>query len=103
MGKAFKNMGNKNYMSVEKKWTTTDLALTAAMMSLGHRLDSLEILLEGSNRRPKGEFLMVDTPELREHEDLYWSGECLVEPKTFVSHQRSLKSMVNQEIERLER
>jgi hypothetical protein len=81
---------------------TTDLALAATLMSLGHGIDGIQIILEGERKRAKGWFLFQDTEELRACEKDYWSSKCLVEPKVFVTHQRSLKTKVNQEIERIE-
>ncbi len=82
-------------MKEDKKdvFSTRDLYLASTLLSLGFKLTGLDYQIEGS--RPVGYFNFEDTESIRNAEKDYWDGKLAIEPRSFITNTRDLKSRVN--------
>ena len=76
-------------------YTTRDLTLASVLMTLQFYLDGVDYELEGEGKRPVGYFNFERTEKLIEAEKMYWAGKISVEPRTFMTNIKDLKSKVN--------
>jgi len=83
--------------STEKKmqiFSTRDLYLAATLVSLKFYLVGIDYQIEGQKNFPVGYFKFEDTPSLQEARSKYTQGLLSVEPKSFVTNLKSLKSEI---------
>jgi hypothetical protein len=78
-----------------KVFSTRDIYLAATLVTLKFYLLGTDFMIEGDKNRPIGYFKFEDTPEIQEIKNKYTQGILLVEPKTFVTNLKSLKSEVS--------
>lgn len=77
-----------------EKFSTRDLYLASTLITLKFRMINIDYMIEGDKNQPIGYFLFENTPELQETKSKYAQGLLLVEPKSFVTNLRSLKSEI---------
>lgn len=75
-------------------FSTRDLYLAATLVSLKFYLTGIDYVIEGNKNQPIGFFKFEDTPELQETRSRYTQGLLSVEPKSFVTNLKSLKSEI---------
>jgi len=79
---------------MEENFSTRDLYLAATLVTLKFYLKGIDYLVDGSKNQPIGYFKFADTPELQKIKSDYTQGLILVEPKSFVTNLKSLKSEI---------
>ncbi len=77
-------------------FSTRDLYLAASLITLKFRMLGVDFMIQGGKNQPVGFFKFLDTPELQEAKNQYSQGLILIEPKTFITNLKSLKSEVVQ-------
>lgn len=77
-----------------KEFSTRDLYLASALVTLRFRVIATDMQWEGLKQRPVGYFRFEESPELREARSNYNQGLILVEPRAYMSNLQSLKSDV---------
>ena len=75
-------------------FSTRDLYLAATLVSLKFYLTGIDYQVEGNKNSPIGYFKFEDTPEIQEAKSKFTQGLLLVEPKSFVTNLKSLKSEI---------
>jgi len=75
-------------------FSTRDLYLAATLICLKYFLVRIDYQIEGDKSNPIGYFLFEDSAELQETRSKYTQGLLLVEPKTYASNLKSLKSEI---------
>lgn len=78
-----------------EKFSTRDLYLATTLITLKFELKGIDFVIEGQKNLPIGYFIFEDTKEVRLARSAYTQGTLLVEPKTFVTNLKSLKSEVS--------
>jgi len=81
-------------MENKKVFSTRDLYLATTLVTLKFYLLGLDYVIEGSKNLPIGYFKFEDTPELQETKSKYVQGLLMVEPKTYITNLKSLKSEI---------
>jgi len=81
-------------MESDKKFSTRDLYLATTLITLKFHMIGIDYTLEGSKNHPVGYFNFDETPELLDMKDRFMQGLLLVEPKTFITNLKSLKSEI---------
>ena len=81
-------------MENKKVFSTRDLYLATTLVTLKFYLLGLDYVIEGSKNLPIGYFKFEDTPELQETKSKYVQGLLTVEPKTYITNLKSLKSEI---------
>ena len=81
-------------MSMADEFSTRDLYLASTLVSLKFYMVGIDYQYEGERNQPVGYFKFEKTPELVEAEKKYWQGLLSIEPRTFVTNMRGLKSQV---------
>lgn len=74
-------------------YSTSDLGLASALIATGRPLDGIELADD-----KRGRFNFPDHDDLEFAIDDYWQGRLLVEPKTYQTTMRELKTRVNEMI-----
>lgn len=80
-----------------KDYSTRDLYLASALVSLGFEIENIDFQVEGERHMPVGYFSFVNTEELKEVEKKYWSGKLRIEPRMFINSMRGLKAQITGE------
>ena len=75
-------------------FSTRDLYLAATLVTLKFRMTGVDYSIEGSKNHPVGYFKFEETAELLDTKDRFMQGLLEVEPKTFVTNLKSLKSEI---------
>lgn len=70
-------------------YTTYDLALTCALLTIGLQL----VDLDGSDRHKTG-FVFEDTDELQKAIKAYWNDQLQVNPRAYFNMLKDLKSRI---------
>ena len=78
----------------DKIFSTRDLYLAATLVSLKFYLTGIDYQIEGDKNSPIGYFKFDNTPEIQETKSKYTQGLLSVEPKSFVTNLKSLKSEI---------
>ncbi len=81
-------------MEKNEIFSTRDLYLAATLVCLKFYLTGIDYQLEGDKSQPIGYFKFEDSPEIQEAKSKYTQGLLMVEPKTFVTNLKSLKSEI---------
>ncbi len=87
-------MENEQLNEEQKFFSTRDLYLASSLVTLGFFVTNIDFQIEGEKRRPVGYFEFENTPELKEAGKKFWTGQLLIEPRSFVTSMRGLKSQV---------
>ena len=74
---------------MEEEFKTYDLALAAALENLGHTIVKFD-----KTQLRRVQFVFEATDELRGDVEKYWAKKLLVEPLSFHSNIRNLKSQI---------
>lgn len=69
-----------------KEFWTTDLALSSALLCLGHRLNHIE------KASPKASFVFQESVQLGRDVSTFWAGDLRVEPKQYFNCLKEIKS-----------
>lgn len=75
-------------------FSTRDLYLAATLVSLKFYLTGIDYQIEGDKNQPIGYFKFENTPAIQEAKSKYTQGLLSVEPKSFVTNLKSLKSEI---------
>lgn len=75
-------------------FSTRDLYLAATLVSLKFYLTGIDYQLEGDKNQPIGYFKFQNSPAIQEAKSKYTQGLLSVEPKSFVTNLKSLKSEI---------
>lgn len=75
-----------------KLFSTRDLYLAATLVTLKFYLSGIDYQIEGDKNSPIGYFKFEDTPEIQEAKSRYTQGLLMIEPKSFITNLKSLKS-----------
>jgi hypothetical protein len=79
---------------MENIFSTRDLYLAATLVSLKFYLLGIDYQIEGDKNQPIGYFKFENTQEIQEAKARYTQGLLMVEPKSFVTNLKSLKSEI---------
>lgn len=79
-------------------YSTRDLTLAACLVTLGFEMQEIAFQYEGNRTRAVGYFLFNKNSALEDALKAYWGHDLAVEPITFATNIRSLKSQVHGEI-----
>lgn len=82
-------------MESKPKFSTRDIYLATTLVTLKFYLLGTDFQIEGDKNAPIGYFRFEDTPEIQEAKNKYVQGLLMVEPKTFITNLKSLKSEVS--------
>ena len=82
-------------MEKNETYSTRDLYLATTLVTLRFFMTNIDYQVEGERRLPVGYFNFDKTPELEEATRKYLQGQLAVEPRTYVTNLKSLKSEVN--------
>lgn len=77
-----------------KEFSTRDIYLAAALITLRFYLNRVDFSLEGDKNQPVGYFCFTETPSLLEAKNKYMQGLLSVEPKAFMQAVHALKAEV---------
>jgi hypothetical protein len=83
-----------NEIKEKEIFSTRDLYLAATLVTLKFYLLGTDFQFEGDKSQPIGYFKFEDTPEIQETKSRYTQGLLSVEPKTFITNLKSLKSEI---------
>ena len=75
-------------------FSTRDLYLATTLVSLKFFLIGIDYLVEGNKNQPIGYFKFKNSPEIQEMKNKYTQGLLSVEPKSFITNLKSLKSEI---------
>ena len=75
-------------------FSSRDIYLAATLVTLKFDMIGIDYQILGSNNNAIGFFKFNDTPELQKTKSMFVQGTLLVEPKTFVTNLKSLKSEI---------
>jgi hypothetical protein len=81
-------------MDDKQIFSTRDLYLAATLISLKFRMTGIDYQIDGDKNQPVGYFKFEDTPELQETKSCYTQGLLTIEPKSFITNLKSLKSEI---------
>jgi hypothetical protein len=81
-------------MKKEDLFSSRDLYLASALVSLKFKLLKIDFQIEGSANRPVGYFYFANTPALEDAVKRYWNSELACEIRSFINEMRGLKSQV---------
>ena len=85
----------QNDMNEENKvFSTRDLYLATTLVTLKFYLTGIDYVVDGERNQPVGYFKFTDSDLLQEAKSKFTQGLLAVEPKTFVSNLKSLKSEI---------
>ena len=79
----------------EKYFSTRDIYLASTLICLKFYLLMTDFVAEGDKNRMIGYFKFNNSPEIQEAKAKYMQGLLSVEPKSFVTNLKSLKSEVS--------
>lgn len=79
----------------DKFFSTRDIYLAATLVCLKFYLLGTDFQIEGDKNRPIGYFKFDNTPPIQEAKSRYMQGLLSVEPKSFVTNLKALKSEVS--------
>ncbi len=85
-----KNLGQKS-----ESYSIRDIYLAATLVTMGFYVTNVDYQIEGANNRPVGYFNFDNTPELEKTVQDYWQGNLVVEPRTFITNLKGLRSQVS--------
>lgn len=75
-------------------FSTRDLYLAATLVSLKFYLTGIDYQIEGEKNLPIGYFKFENTKEIQEAKSKYTQGMLMIEPKSFITNLKSLKSEI---------
>ena len=75
-------------------FSTRDLYLASTLVTLKFYLTGIDYQVEGDKNQPIGYFKFENTPAIQEAKAKYTQGLLSVEPKTFITNLKSLKSEI---------
>ena len=75
-----------NQILTDKDFSTTDLALSTALLCFGHKLKRID------KTSPRAFFIFIRTAHLERDAERFWAGELQIEPKQFFNCQKEIKS-----------
>lgn len=78
----------------QKNFSTRDITLAAALLSLKFFLEGIDYQVEGNRQQPVGYFAFKDGPDLRQAEQDYQRRKIMLEPREFIENLKNLKSQV---------
>ena len=81
-------------MEKQDIFSTRDLYLAATLVSMKYFLTGIDYQIEGDRNQPVGYFKFENSPEIQETKSRYTQGLLSVEPKTFITNLKSLKSEI---------
>jgi len=81
-------------MEKDKIFSTRDIYLATALVTLGFEITSIDYQQEGERPQPVGYFNFTETEGLVEQKNKFWAGKLSVEPRSFVGNLRGLKAEV---------
>jgi hypothetical protein len=76
-------------------YSTRDIYLVSTLVTMGFYVVGVDYQIEGVNNRPVGYFSFEDSPELERTVQDYWQGNLVVEPRTFITNLKGLRSQVS--------
>lgn len=76
-------------------YSTRDLYLSAALITLGFQLITIDYQVEGERQKPIGYFGFEENDKLRQFINDYRQKKISIIPQDFVTSMRSLQSEVN--------
>jgi hypothetical protein len=79
----------------ESIFSTRDLYLASALVSLKFQLIGIDFQFEGTKNLPIGYFKFENSANLERTRLLYAQGMVMVEPKMYITNMRSLKAEVS--------
>lgn len=79
---------------MEEIFSTRDIYLATTLVTLTFYLLGVDFVIEGDKNMPIGYFKFKNTEELQKAKSEYTQGLIKIEPKTFVTNLKSLKSEV---------
>lgn len=82
-------------MEENQNFSTRDLYLAATLMFLKFPLIGIDFSVEGSKNQPVGYFLFNNSSSIQEARQKYNQGLVSVEPRSFVTMMKTLKSEVS--------
>lgn len=82
-------------MDENKYFSTRDIYLATTLICLKFYLLGTDFVAEGDKNRMIGYFRFENTPAIQEAKAKYVQGLLSVEPKTFITNLKSLKSEVS--------
>ncbi len=77
-------------------FTTRDLPLASALVTLKFNLVNIDFQIEGDKQQPIGYFSFEITPELKKAEQEFWQGKLYGELRSFSANLKALKGQVTQ-------
>ncbi|MFA6325215.1 MAG: hypothetical protein WCX46_03250 [Candidatus Paceibacterota bacterium] len=77
-----------------KIFSTRDIYLASTLVTLKFYLTGIDYQIEGDKNQPVGYFKFEDCDAIQEARSKYNQGLLSVEPKTFVTNLKSLKSEI---------
>ena len=81
-------------MKTNEIFSTRDLNLAATLVTLRFELTGIDYQIEGDRNQPIGYFKFANTPEIQETRSKYNQGLLMVEPRSFITNMKSLKSEI---------
>ena len=75
-------------------FSTRDIYLASTLVTLKFDMVGIDYQINGSQNNPIGYFKFIDSPEIQKTKSMFVQGTLLVEPKTFVTNLKSLKSEI---------
>lgn len=75
-------------------FSTRDLYLAATLVTLNFYLNGIDYTIEGDKNQPIGYFKFSNTQEIQDAKAKYVQGLLKIEPKSFVTNLKSLKSEI---------
>ncbi|MFA5696215.1 MAG: hypothetical protein WC917_02035 [Bacilli bacterium] len=78
----------------EKVFSTRDLYLASALVTLKFPLIRIDMQIEGIKPKAIGYFNFIETQNLRDARSQYNQGMILVEPRMYINNLQSLKAEV---------
>lgn len=75
-------------------FSTRDLNLAATLVTLKFELTGIDYQIEGDRNQPIGYFKFLNTPEIQDTRSKYNQGLLMVEPRSFITNMKSLKSEI---------
>ena len=75
-------------------FSTRDLYLAATLVTFKFEMIGIDYQVEGDRNQPIGYFKFEDTPAIQETKSKYTQGQLTVEPKSFITNLKSLKSEI---------
>jgi hypothetical protein len=79
-------------------FTTRDIHLATALMTLKYPLECVDYSYEGEKDKPVAFFNFKYSDDIRKTEREYWQGLLAVEPRNFMSNYRYMRAYIANEI-----